>query len=147
MGGMVAIATAVKDQSVRAIAVDSVPGDSDSLLTESLDQRFPFASFATSRLARLGTRMYYFDGCYQREPLCDTAKKVDGRSVLLLAGVDAPDFQESTQRLSKCFASGNKLESKTDLSPSGFGIINASMEQSEAYEQRIIDFFRNSLSD
>ena len=145
MGGMVAIATAAKDQSVRAIAVDSVPGDSDSLLKESFDRRFPFASFATSQLALLGTRMYYFDGCYQREPLCDTAKKIDGRSVLLLAGLDEPDFQESTARLSKCFAAGNRIESKTDLSPSGFGITNASMDQSEAYEQRVIDFFRNSL--
>jgi pimeloyl-ACP methyl ester carboxylesterase len=147
MGGMVAIETAVRDQSVRAIAVDSVPGDSDSLLKESVDKRFPFASFATSRLAQLGTRMYYFDGCYQRESICDTAKKIDGRSVLLLAGIDAPDFQESTLRLSKCFAPGNKMESKTDLSPSGFGIINASMEQSEAYEQRVIDFFRAALTD
>jgi len=32
------------------------------------------------------------------------------------------------------------------LSPSGFSIINASLEQSEAYDQRLIDFFRNSLS-
>ena len=147
MGGMVAIATAAKDQTVRAIAVDSVPSDSDDLLKETVDHRFPFASFATSRLAQLGTRMYYFDGCYQRESLCDTARRIDGRSVLLLAGVDAPDFQESTQRLGKCFAGSTHVEAKTDLSPSGFGITNASMEQSETYDQRIIDFFRNALSD
>jgi pimeloyl-ACP methyl ester carboxylesterase len=146
MGGMVAVSTAAKDPSVKAIAVDSVPRDSDSLLKESLDSRFPFASFATSKLAQLGTRMYYFDGCYQRETICDTARRIDGRSVLLLAGIDAPDFQESTSRLSKCFPADNKIETKTDLSPSGFGIMNASMEQSEIYEQRIIDFFRNSLT-
>jgi pimeloyl-ACP methyl ester carboxylesterase len=145
MGGMVAIATAAKDPSIKAIAVDSVPFDSDNLLKESIDRRYPFASFATSKLAQLGTRMYYFDGCYQREPVCDMAKKVDNRSVMLLAGIDAPDFQDSTLRLTRCFPPSDKLDVKTDLSPSGFGIINASMEQSEAYEQRVIEFFRNTL--
>ncbi len=145
MGGMAAISAAAKDQGVKAIAVDSVPADSDSLLTGSVDRRFPFASFATSRLAKLGTRMYYFDGCYQRDPVCENARKIENRSVLLLAGIDAPDFQESTLKLSKCLPSNNKVEGKTDLSPSGFGIINASMEQSEAYDQRVIDFFRDSL--
>lgn len=147
MGAMVAIGTAAQDPTVKAIVADSVPFDSDSLLTESVDHRFPFASFATSKLAQLGTRMYFFDGCYQREPVCDTAHKVENRSILLLAGVDAPDFQDSTLRLSKCFAPSNKIEVKTDLSPSGYGIINASMEQSETYEQRVIDFFRTTLTE
>ena len=146
MGAMVAVATAAKDPAVKALAVDSVPVDSDGVLNRSVGRRFPFASFATTKLAQLGTRMYYFDGCYQREPVCDTARKVEGRNVLLLAGIDAQDFQDSTSKLSKCFASNNKIESKTDLSPSGFSIINASMEQSETYDQRLIDFFRGSLS-
>ena len=145
MGAMVAISTAAKDPGIKAIAVDSVPLNSDGVLSESIERRFPFASFATTKLAQLGTRLYYFDGCYQREPVCDTARRIENRNILLLAGVDAQDFQESTSKLSKCFAIGNKIESKFDLSPSGFGIINASMEQSEAYDQRLIDFFRSSL--
>jgi len=146
MGAIVAAATAAKDVSIKAIALDSAPADSDGVLKESVVRRYPFASFATAKLAKLGTRMYYFDGCYQREMVCDTAKKVENRSVLLLAGVDAPEFQDSTSKLSKCFPSTTKVESKIDLSPSGFSIINASMEQSETYDQRLIDFFRNSLS-
>ena len=145
MGAMVAVAVAAKDQNVKAIALDSAPQDSDSLLKESVNKRFPFASFATTRLAKLGTYMYFFDGCYKREPVCDTARNVENRNILLLAGVDAKDFQESTSKLSKCFPASNKIESKLDLSPSGFSIINASMEQSESYDQRLIDFFRNSL--
>lgn len=109
-------------------------------------RRFPFASSITTRLAKVGTFLYFFDGCYKHDPSCETAKKIDGRSILLLAGLDAPDFQESTTKLSKCFASGNKIESKTDcFHPSGVGIINASIDQSEAYDRRIIDFFRNNL--
>ena len=146
MGAMVAVNVAAKDQSVKAIVLDSVPQDSDGLLKSSVDRRFPFASFATSKLARLGTYMYFFDGCYQREPVCETARKVENRNIMLLAGIDAQDFQDSTSKLSKCFPASNKLESKLDLSPSGFSIINASMEQSESYDQRLIDFFRNSLS-
>lgn len=145
MGAMVAISMAASDPAIKAIAVDSVPQDSDSVLNESVDRQFPFASFATTKLARLGTYMYYFDGCYRRESVCDTARRIQSRDVMLLSGVDAQQFQDSTARLAKCFPANNKLESKLDLSPSGFGIINASIEQSEAYDQRLIDFFRNSL--
>ena len=145
LGGLVAVNMAAKDQSIKALAVDSAPADSDSILKVSVEKRFPFASFATVKLAQLGTRLYYFDGCYQRELVCDTARKIENRNILLLAGVDAPDYQDSTSKLSKCFAVSNKIDSKTDLSPSGFSIINASMEQSEAYDQRLIDFFRTSL--
>lgn len=146
MGAMVALNAAAKDDSVKAVVVDSVPADSDELLRESVKKRFPFATFATTRLANLGTYMYYFDGCYQRVPLCETARTVDNANVLLLAGVDAPDFQDSTSKLNKCFPASTKTESKTDLSPSGYSIINASMEQSEAYDQRLIDYFRTTLS-
>ena len=145
MGALVAISTAAGDAGIKAIAVDSVPQDSDSVLNGSVNRRFPFVSFATTKLARLGTYMYYFDGCYRREPVCDVARRIEGRSILLLSGIDAQEFQESTARLAKCFPANNKVESKLDLSPSGFGIINASIEQSEGYDQRLIDFFRTSL--
>ena len=146
MGALVAISAASKNAGVKALAVDSVPADSDGMLGESVRHRYPFANFATSSLARIGTYLYYFDGCYQRDPTCDTAKAIDSRNVLLLAGVDAQEFQDSTSKLNKCFGSSNKIGGKTDLSPSGYSIINASMEQSEAYDQRLIDFFRESLA-
>lgn len=146
MGAMVAVAVAAKDPGVKAIAIDSVPQDSDGVLKESVQKRFPFVTAVTTRLAGVGTYLYYFDGCYKHEPVCDTAKRVENRNILVLAGVDAQEFQESSSKLSKCFPGNNKIESKLDLSPSGFSIINASIEQSEAYDQRVIDFFRNSLS-
>lgn len=146
MGAMVALSAAASDEGIKAVAIDSAPATSDDVLNETVLRRYPFASFATSRLARLGTYMYYFDGCYQRRPACEAARKVAGRNVLLLAGIDAQRFQQSTSDLSKCFTGQNQVETKTDLSPSGFSIINASMEQSEAYDQRLIDFFRNSLA-
>jgi pimeloyl-ACP methyl ester carboxylesterase len=146
MGAMAAISTAVREPSVAALALDSVPAGSDNVLTGSVDRRFPFATFATTQLAKLGTHLYFFDGCYKREPACETARKVDGSNILLLGGVDAKDLQDSTASLSKCFSSNNKVESKLDLSPSGYSINNASIDQSEAYDQRLIEFFKNALS-
>jgi pimeloyl-ACP methyl ester carboxylesterase len=145
MGAAAALYGAVTDTSINALALDSVPQDSDALLREVFTRQFPFASSVTSRLPRLGTYFYFYEGSYKREPLCDTAKNLSNRQVLLLGGLDVPVLQESTGKLSKCFPSSTKAESKTDLSPSGFSIVNASIEQSEAYDQRIIDFFRQAL--
>ncbi len=145
MGALVAISAAAKDKSIKAIAIDSAPQSSDAVLKGAVERRFPFASFATTRLAQLGTHLYYFDGCYQRESVCDTARGIDNRSILLLGGIDAQDFQDSTLKLSKCLPVSNRIEAKLDLSPSGLGIINASMDQSETYDQRLIDFFRQAL--
>ena len=145
MGAIVAISTAAKDPSIKAIAVDSAPQNSDAILKKAVERRYPFASFITTNLAQLGTRLYYFDGCYQREPICDTARRVENRNILLLAGLDEQDLQDSTSKLNKCFAVSNKIETKLDLSPSGVGIINASMDERSAYDQRLIDYFRQAL--
>lgn len=147
LGALVSISAASKDPSVKAIAVDSVPANSDGILKETVDRRFPFISFATAKLARLGTYLYFYDGCYRRDEVCDMAKGLENRNILLLAGLDAPDLQDSTSRIAKCFPVSNKIESKLDLSPSGFSIIKASMDQSEGYDQRLIDFFRQALAD
>lgn len=145
LGSLAALNIAAKDKGIKAIALDSVPRDSDELVTRTVIRRFPFASGITSKLAGFGTYLYFYDGCYKRESACDVAKQVESRNVLLTSGFDEQDFQDSTTKLSKCFAANNKIESKFDLSPSGFSIINASIEQAESYEQRLIDFFRRSL--
>lgn len=145
LGSFPALNVAAKDKGIKAVALDSVPSGSDQLLSETIIRRFPFASSITSKLARFGTFLFYYDGCYKRETACDVAKQIENRNVLLLAGIDQTQFQDSTTKLAKCFPANNKMEFKVDLSPSGFSIINASMEQSEAYDQRLIDFFRRSL--
>ena len=146
MGALVALAAAAKDVNVKALALDSVPLTSDELLTSAVGQRFPFASFFTSQIAAKGTYLYFYDGCYRRDSMCDVAGSIGNRQILLLAGQDAPDFQTSTAALSRCFPSDTKVEAKTELNPSGYGITNASLEQSEAYDRRIIDFFKERLA-
>ena len=145
MGSFAALAAATSDDKVKALALDSVPQSADSMLASTVESRFPFGSAVTSKFAQLGTHPYFFEGCFRRETSCDMAKALAGRKVLLLGGLDAPGFQESTSKLSKCFPANSTVESKTDLSPSGYSIINASIELSESYDQRVIDFFRQAL--
>ena len=146
MSALTALSAAVANPEVKALALDSVPADSDAVLASVIERRFPFASSMTTKFGQMGTYAYFYDSCYNRASACEMAKQLQNRSVLLLAGTDARDFQESTSRLSKCLPGSVKLDSKTDLSPSGMGILNASIETSEAYDQRVIDFFRNSFT-
>jgi pimeloyl-ACP methyl ester carboxylesterase len=146
MGALTALSAAAKVETVKALVLDSVPNSSDDLIASAVEQRFPFASSITGKLAQTGTYFYYFNGCYRREPAGEMAKNLNNRQVLLLAGTDAARFQDSTVKLGKYFPATTEVKSKTDLSPSGFSIINASMEQSEAYDQRVIEFFKANLS-
>ncbi|MER3430129.1 MAG: hypothetical protein C4324_03625 [Blastocatellia bacterium] len=145
MGALEALFAAEAEPEIKALALDSVPADSNALIAAAVERRFPFASVVTGRLAQLGTYAYFYDACFNRTSACESARNLQGRSVLLLAGSDAAKFQESTSRLSKCFQPSTRMDSKTDLSPSGMGILSASIETSEAYDQRIIDFFRSEL--
>lgn len=145
MGALAALSAAAKDESIKALALDSVPNDSDMILTSAVGKRFPFASSVTSQIAGLGTRLYFYNGCYRRDSACDLAKSAANRQVLLLAGSDAPNLQDSTAKLGRCFPGGTKVETKTDLNPAGFNLMNTSLEQKAAYDQRVIEFFKTAL--
>jgi len=145
MGALSAIRVAAQIETVKALVLDSVPQNADEVLASAIEKRFPFASSVTSKIAQTGTYLYFFDNCYNRSQLCETAKTLNDRQVLLLAGSDAARFQDSTARLASCFPKTAKVSSKTDLSPSGYSIINASLEQSESYDMRVIEFFKTSL--
>ncbi len=147
MGSLAALNTASQDAAVKALVLDSVPADSDSLVASVIDKRFPFVSSVTSKLGQLGAYPYFYEGCYSRTPVCEAAKTIGGRKAMLLAGLDAPEFQDSTSKLAKCFPNSTQAEANTTLSPSGFSVINASIPVSEAYDQRVIDFFRTSLGE
>jgi pimeloyl-ACP methyl ester carboxylesterase len=146
MGALAACSTASNDPSIKVLALDSVPRDSDAVLASSVARRFPFASSVTAELARLGAVPYFFNGCYSRIPACESAKKMTNRKVMLLAGLDEPDLQDSTNKVARCFPQSTTVVTETGLSPPGFNMSNASIETSEAYDQRVIDFFRVALT-
>jgi pimeloyl-ACP methyl ester carboxylesterase len=145
LGAFAALSAAVNDTNIKALALDSVPVDSNNLLSTVIEKRYPFAGFITSGIAQYGTSVY-FQGCYKAGSVCEIANAVTNRKILLLAGVDVPSFQQSTVDLQKCLPKQDLLEAKTDLSVSGFSVIGASGEQAEAYDQRVIEFFKKTLS-
>jgi pimeloyl-ACP methyl ester carboxylesterase len=145
MGAIAALTAASKDENIKALVLDSTLLYSDELLGSAVEKRFPFASSVTSKIAGLGTYPYFYAGCYQKGSLCEAAKSVNDRQVLLLAGSDSQIFQNSATDLKRCFPTGTAVELKTDLNPSGFNLENASIEQSSVYDQRVIEFFSRVL--
>ena len=145
LGAIAAISAAAKEPSIKALALDSVPMSSDEILSSAVKSRFPFANFITAELAQKGSYLYFAGGCYERTSLCEAAKAVSAERVLLLAGADNLNLQDSTVKLSRCFPDRARVETKTDLNPSGYHLTNASLEQSDAYDQRIIAFFKQTL--
>lgn len=145
LGAAAALSAAAGDEKIKALILDSIPQQSDALLASAVEKRFPFASVFTSQLAQKGTYIYFAGGCYNRNSLCESAKSIANRQILLLAGAKPEKLQDSTSKMAKCLPNSNRIEIKTDLNPSGYGMVNASIEQAENYDQKIIEFFKQSL--
>lgn len=146
LGALVGLSAAAQDEGVKALVLDSVPAESNSVLDLAVERRFPFAGIVTSRLAEKGTYFYFATGgCYDRNSLCGKANSIGGRKVLLLAGSDEPELQDSTTKISRCFPNSTVVESKMDFNLSGYGIMKASLEQADAYDQKVIEFFKRNL--
>lgn len=146
LGALVGLSAAAQDENVKALVLDSVPAQSDEVLDLAVERRFPFARTITSKLAENGTYFYFARGCYDRGSVCAKANAVNGRKVLLLAGADEPELQDSTTKISRCFPNSTVVETKMDFNLSGYGIMKASLEQADAYDQKVIEFFKNNLS-
>lgn len=145
MGAIVGLSVAAIDRDIKAVALESVPDSSDGLLAYAVGSKYPFGSFLTSRFAVSGTYIYYLIGNYSRKSVCDVAKDVTNRHVMLLAGPNTPEFQTTTSNLSSCFPNGTKVKAYTDLTPSGFDLTKATLEQADFYDQRVIFFFKENL--
>lgn len=145
LGAYSGLTAAAKEENIKALALDSIPLSSDQLLSSVIAKRFPFVSSFTSKIAAAGTYLYYFDGSYNHQSICNAAKSAANRKVLMLAGTDAPQFQDSTKEIQNCLPNTVEIESNLNLTPSGYGISNASIEQTAAYDQRVIDFFKRAL--
>ncbi len=145
MGAFVALKAATQDKNIKALVLDSVPSSSDQILASAIQKRFPFAISVTSSIASYGTYLYFYNNSYNHEATCNLAKTVENKQVLLLAGSDVPELQESTNKLNLCFAENTSVESKLDFNPSGYNLTNASIEQLNIYHQKVIEFFSKTL--
>ncbi|MEZ5346167.1 MAG: hypothetical protein R2681_11510 [Pyrinomonadaceae bacterium] len=146
LGAITGIAAAAKDPAIRAIALESVPRSSNDLIASIVTSKYPVGSSITSLLAKGGSYIYFLRGTYDRTTACEHAKSLADRNVLLLAGPGARYFQTTTSNLSSCFPQNTKVRAFTDLAPSGFDLTNATLEQADFYDQRVIYFLQESLA-
>ncbi len=77
--------------------------------------------------------------------MCDLAKMVSNRKVFMIAGNDTPNLQSSTSEIAACFPNQATVEKKMDMMPAGYNMANATNEQAETYDQRVIDFFKRAF--
>ena len=145
LGSLIAVNIAAKDPAVKVLVLDSVPLSSDEIMSSAVKNRYPFGGSITSKLAQNGTYLYFAGGTYRREETCQVVKTIGDRRVFLLAGADEEDLRDATEKISRCFHSSNKIERKTDLNPSGYNLGKATLEQADAYDQRVIAFFKQSF--
>ena len=145
MGAVAALFGAGADKSIQSLALDSVPGSSEDVLESVVKSRSSYAGEFAYQIACRGTHLYYRNA-FRHDSLCDAAKSLDNRRVLLLGGKDALKLQETTLELKNCLGASN-VEAKTDLQVSGYSLVNmASSQQQEEYNRLVIDFFRQTLS-
>jgi pimeloyl-ACP methyl ester carboxylesterase len=143
-GAYAALRAARSDGKVRALALDSVPDEPDTVLRKAVAHTSGFDNELLNLLARLATRIY-FAGDYRNEPACNAAETLGDRHVLLLSGDDAGPLRHTTETLARCFPAQARPEVLTSLPLTGTTLASASPEQGEAYDRRVIDFFDRSL--
>ncbi|MCW5959093.1 MAG: hypothetical protein KIS76_02970 [Pyrinomonadaceae bacterium] len=145
LGALGALDAAKKDSKITALVLDSVPQSADQVLETAISKRYPFMSAVTSKVASAGTYLYFIRTGFDRSSACDKASDLADKRVLLLGGADAPDFQAATEKLTRCFPQTTPVESKLDFNPSGFSLSNATVDQLNVYDQRVIEFLTKTL--
>ena len=143
-GAYAGLLAARDDAKVRALALDSVPDEPDTVLRRAVVTTAGFDNVALNLLTRLGVRIYYA-GAYRNVPACVAAERLGDRQVLLLSGDDAGPLRHTTETLVRCFPAQARPEVMTGLPLTGTTLASASPEQGEAYDRRVIDFFDRTL--
>jgi hypothetical protein len=140
----VALRAAISDTSIQVLALDSVPRNQNEMVDSAVRNDVRVNTWALVVPARLATRIFFINK-YDNKSSCELARALGERRVLLLAGEDDGYLRESTKSLIPCFPTPANLETRTDLSLSGFTLPSATGEQGEGYDRPVIDFFVKNL--
>jgi pimeloyl-ACP methyl ester carboxylesterase len=144
LGAYAALSAAAREQSVLALALDSVPETPDEVLYEAVEKSAGFDNALFRLLARAGVRVYYGGG-YENREACELAAGVREARVLLLTGEDAGPLKASTEKLGRCFHMTTRVTALTNLKLSGLSAASASPEEGETYDRRVIEFLDEAL--
>jgi pimeloyl-ACP methyl ester carboxylesterase len=146
LGAVAAIFGATKEPTVQALALDSIPESSQDVLEAAVKTRSSYAGEFAYQVAAPSASLYHFNA-FRSDSTCDAAKNLSSPRVILLTGQDPNPFRESTATVGKCFPNQANVQAKTDLMPSGFNLNNiANSQQAKDYDQIVINFFRENLS-
>lgn len=146
LGAYAALRAAPSFPSVNALVLDSVPATPDSIIAQATPERTSMDNQVIQAIARTGVRIYLMNS-FDNTPACNSASQLPGRRVLLLSSEAAGELRDSTVALIQCFSDQSLVEADTDLQFAGFNLREATGEQSEAYDRRVIDFFDRTLRD
>ena len=144
LGAYASLRAATTDTGVRVLVLDSLPREPDEVLQGAVRDDLEIDNSPLRFLARMATRVYFL-GRYDNTPACELAAKLKDRRILLLSGVDAGNFRDSTRSLANCFINNPGVEVKTDLPLTGFRLPSATGEQGEGYDRLVIEFFDRNL--
>ncbi len=144
LGAYAGLRAASVDTNVRALVLDSIPRNADEIVLAAVKNDLGITLQPLQSLTRPAMRMYFL-GRYGNTQSCELAASLRGRHVLLLSGRDAGDLRDSTVDVARCFQEPANLETKTDLSLSGFKLPSATGEEGERYDRRVIDFLDRML--
>lgn len=142
LGSYAALEAAKRTPEVRALALDSVPGSPDDIISQATDTRLGMKSSFFHRMAAVGVRVYGL-GKYQSTPSCDLARSLREVRVMLLSGNESDPWRRSTMDVAPCF--NPPAEVKRDLFLTGANLPAATGEQEESYDRPVIDFFDKAL--
>jgi pimeloyl-ACP methyl ester carboxylesterase len=142
LGSYAALEAAKRTPEVRALALDSVPGSPDDIISHATDTRSGMKTAIFHRLAGLGVRVYGL-GKYQSTASCDLARSLREVRVMLLSGTESDPWSRSTIEVAPCF--NPPAEVKRDLFLTGANLPAATGEQEESYDRPVIDFFDKAL--
>ena len=145
MGAGAALMNAANSNEITALALDSIPSAPSEILQQAIKQQLSSANQIFAPFTPNAAAAYFIrSGCYKNQAFCEVAKTVQTPKILLLAGSDNADLQKSTVELAGCFANRANVQQKTDLPISGYSVIKtATPAQQDAYNQIIVEFFRN----
>ena len=142
LGSYAALEAAKRNPEVRALALDSVPGAPDDIISQATDARSGMKSAIFHRLAAVGVRVYGL-GKYQNTSSCDLARSLREVRVMLLSGNESDPWQRSSIEVAPCF--NPPAEVKRNLSLTGANLPAATGEHEESYDRPVIDFFDKAL--
>ena len=142
MGSYAALDAANRSGDVRALALDSVPGSPDDLVSQALDTWTGMKSAIFHPLATTGIRIYGL-GKYKSTSTCELARSIKNIRVMLLSGGEGDPWRNSTIAVAPCF--NPPPETRQDLTLTGANLPNATGEQEEIYDRPVIEFFDKAL--